>query len=123
MDTETKVRMVPAHKVRDRISATRRVFPRIHFEETVCDDLIEALKGYRREWDETKLMFSDTPLHDWCSDYADSFGYLAVVAGERMQKLTQSKYAVANRTQQFNQYNLDQLFADHKQSQSLRRMA
>jgi hypothetical protein len=75
--------IVPSHKVRDRIAATRQLFPRIWLAEESSDDLLEALKGYRREWDENKLMFSDTPLHDWCSDYADSFGYMCVVAAPK----------------------------------------
>jgi hypothetical protein len=79
--------IVPAHKVRDRISATRALFPRIWLEENGSDDLVEALKGYRREWDENNLMFKDTPLHDWCSDYADSFGYMCVVAAPKFKTL------------------------------------
>src|SRR5207344_1017439 len=39
-------RLVPNHKVRDRIAATRRLFPLIAFEDVACEDLIEALKGY-----------------------------------------------------------------------------
>jgi len=74
--------IVPNHKVRDRIMATRKLFPRIHIDNTIpaAEDLVEALKGYRREWDDDHLMFKDQPLHDWCSDYADAFGYMAVVA-------------------------------------------
>jgi len=73
-------KIVPNHKVRDRIAATRRLFPRIVIDAEEGEELVEALKGYRREWDENTLRFSDTPLHDWCSDYADAFGYMCVVA-------------------------------------------
>lgn len=82
--------MVPPHKVRDRIAATRRLFPRIHIESADstegCADLVEALKGYQREWDENLLMFDDKPLHNWCSDYADAFGYMCVVAAPRFAR-------------------------------------
>jgi phage terminase large subunit len=79
--------LVPAHKVRDRIAATRRLFPLIAFDKLATDDLIEALKGYRRVWDDKNLNFSDVPLHDWCSDYADAFGYLCVVAQKKYAKV------------------------------------
>lgn len=75
--------IVPNHKVRDRIAAARQMFPRVYLEEEHSDELIEALKGYRREWDDNLLMFKDAPYHDWCSDYADAFGYMCVVAANR----------------------------------------
>jgi ABC-type uncharacterized transport system ATPase subunit len=73
------------HKVRDRLAAARRMFPCISIDadNEGCQDLLEALKGYRRDWDDKKLMFKDAPLHDWCSDYADAFGYMCVVANQQ----------------------------------------
>ena len=80
--------IVPNHKVRDRIAATRLIFPRVHIDASGGgEDLLEALKGYRREWDDEKLMFDDQPLHDWCSDYADAFGYMGVVCAPRFGAL------------------------------------
>lgn len=38
---------------------------------------LDALKQYRREWDEKLQRFKDVPLHDWSSDFADGFRYLA----------------------------------------------
>jgi phage terminase large subunit len=38
---------------------------------------LDALRMYRREWDEKLATFRDAPLHDWTSDYADGFRYLA----------------------------------------------
>ena len=82
--------IVPNHKVRDRIAATRKTFPTITIDCTpvspetpdisVTGDLMEALKAYRREWDEEKMVFSEQPLHDWSSDFSDAFGYMCVVA-------------------------------------------
>lgn len=100
-------RIVPNHKVRDRISATRKVFPRVYFDESVSGDLLEALKGYRREWDDNLLMFRDAPLHDWCSDYADSFGYMCVVA-TAADKVTTLKHD----KQTISQYTLETLHED-----------
>ena len=38
---------------------------------------LDALRQYRREWDEKLQRFKDTPLHDWASDFADALRYLA----------------------------------------------
>jgi GTP-binding protein HflX len=38
---------------------------------------LEALRQYRRQWDERNQAFKPAPLHDWTSDYADAFRYLA----------------------------------------------
>ena len=38
---------------------------------------LDGMKLYRREWDEKLSRFKDTPLHDWTSDFADGFRYLA----------------------------------------------
>jgi len=100
--------IVPDHKVKDRISATRRVFPLIYFEETETEDLIEALKGYHREWDDKLLIFADKPQHDWCSDYADAFGYMAVVCKRRKPQTSQD-IEVEKRLG----YSLDELYLDN----------
>jgi len=100
--------IVPDHKVKDRLAATRKVFPLVYFEEEETDDLIEALKGYHREWDETRLIFGDKPLHDWCSDYADAFGYMAVVCKRRAPQ-TSADMEVEKRLG----YSLDELYLDN----------
>jgi len=92
--------LVPAHKVRDRIAATRKLFPLIAFDQLSTEDLLEALKGYRRVWDDKNLNFSDVPLHDWCSDYADAFGYMCVVAHQKYKKHTTSKREIPDEVAQ-----------------------
>jgi len=118
LENDIRPQIVPNHKVRDRISAARKLFPRIHIDADVGDDLIEALKGYRRKWDENLLVFSDTPLHDWCSDYADSFGYMCVVAVQKYgttEADTSPKRKDANGN---STYNLFYLFNDYEDNLS-----
>ena len=103
-------RIVPNHKVRDRIAATRREFPRIRINESSTGDLIEALKAYQRSWNDTTLMFSDIPLHDWASDFADSFGYMCVVLTPR-QSLTRAEQLET----EASEFNLNNLFTDNEQ--------
>lgn len=38
---------------------------------------LDALRQYRREYDDKRQCFKDAPLHDWTSDFADGFRYLA----------------------------------------------
>jgi phage terminase large subunit len=38
---------------------------------------LDALRQYRREWDERLQRFRDKPTHDWSSHHADAFRYLA----------------------------------------------
>lgn len=113
--------IVPNHKVRDRISATRKLFPRFYFDQDSTEDLLEALKGYRRKYDDRKLQFEDQPLHDWCSDYADAFGYMAMVcqplAGPRL-----SKTQLEQEQRQAGPYYLAELFEDNERMRSRTRL-
>ena len=74
--------------VQDGIQAARSIFPRIRFDRTRCRRLLDALAHYRSEWSEEKQVLSLKPVHDWSSDYADSFRYLAqaVRGAERPSK-------------------------------------
>lgn len=91
-------RLVPDHHVRDGIAAARRIFPLVTIDLTPTDvpdvpvtgDLLEALKAYRREWDEDHLIFTEKPVHDWASDFCDAFRYLAVVAAPNVASYTSS---------------------------------
>lgn len=64
--------------VADGINAVRTILPRCWFDLTKCAKGIDALKAYRREWDEKRKTFHDRPVHDWASHAADSFRYLAL---------------------------------------------
>ena len=70
----TVVKKLP---IADGIQAVRRLLPRCWFDKNVKQGL-DALRNYRRNYDEKRNVFFDTPLHDWCSHSADSFRYLAV---------------------------------------------
>lgn len=64
--------------VSDGINAVRSILPRCYFDATKCAAGIDALKSYRREWDEDRRCFHDRPVHDWASHPADAFRYLAL---------------------------------------------
>ena len=70
--------LVPNASFQDGINAVRRTLPLCIFHPR-CEDVgIAALEQYRREWDDEKKTFRASHLHDWASDPADSFRYLAL---------------------------------------------
>jgi hypothetical protein len=58
-------RLVPMLDVIDGIAAARLLFKEIYFREISTRDLVEALKTYRRAWNEDTQSFSNQPIHDW----------------------------------------------------------
>ncbi len=59
------------------IEKVRQFIPKCWFDEKKCGRGLRALKEYRREYDEDKKRFRSEPFHDWASDGADAFRYLA----------------------------------------------
>lgn len=68
----------PNIPVADGIQAVRMLLPTCWFDKDKCKDGIEALRMYRRDYDEKRQEFRVHPLHDWTSHYADAFRYFAV---------------------------------------------
>lgn len=66
------VTVVPNHSLMDGINATRRLLDYTWIDETRCERGLNALRNYRREWDERLKMFRDKPLHDWSSHGASA---------------------------------------------------
>lgn len=111
-----KPRLVPRHNVRDGIAASRKVFPTVVIEEAGTGELVEALKSYRRKWNEELMMFSDQPVHDWASDYADCFRYFSVVCGISSDAQLQTAAARAAKERGDSEFNLANLFQDREDS-------
>ena len=65
--------------VEARIELGRALLKECWVDEDKCKDGLHALTNYQYEWDESKQRFKNKPLHDWASDGADGFGYLAQV--------------------------------------------
>ena len=138
LDNGITPRLVPDHHVKDGIAAARKVLPMVTIDLTptsdpevpVTGDLLEALKAYRREWDEDHQIFSEKPLHDWASDFADAFRYMCVVAAPNLylsestsDEARASRLARAKDNRPHIGYNLETLHADAAiRSQEPRRM-
>lgn len=72
------ITIAPKLSVDEGIQAARLFMRKCWFDAVRCRQGVEALKQYRREYDEKLKAFKQRPLHDWCSHAADAFRYLAV---------------------------------------------
>jgi hypothetical protein len=73
-----KATVCPNIPIADGIQAVRMLLPTCWFDKDKCKAGIEALRMYRREYDEKRQEFKPHPLHDWTSHYADALRYFAV---------------------------------------------
>lgn len=70
--------VVPKISKDDGIDAVRIMFSRIWIDSTKGEQFIEAVRQYRKKWDEEKLVYSNDAIHDWTSHAADMLRYSAV---------------------------------------------
>jgi phage terminase large subunit len=77
------ITICPNIPIEDGIQAARLLLPTCWFDKEKCKEGIEALRMYRREWDDKRQEFKLRPLHDWTSHFADAFRYFAVGHSDR----------------------------------------
>jgi len=79
--------------IEDGINAGRTIFSRCWFNKEKTLRGVNALKNYRKEWDEKNKVFKNKPKHDWASHGADAFRTLAVTyQGDKGIRLPQSDF-------------------------------
>lgn len=61
-----------AHKM-NSINAARDRLKTVRIHATKCAELAARLRGYRKTWNNALGIFTDEPVHDECSHYADAF--------------------------------------------------
>ena len=69
---------VPNIGLADGIEAARTFMSRCWFDAENCARGLDALKSYHKTYDEKRKVWSSLPYHDWSSNGADGFRYLAV---------------------------------------------
>lgn len=74
----TSLKIVPSLSLQDGIQATRLALMRSWFDAERCQEGIECLRQYQREYDEDKKVFRDKPKHDFTSHGADAFRMLSI---------------------------------------------
>ena len=99
-------------KVQHGIDAVRATFPNIYMNPRV-EYGIEALRVYRRKYDEVNKVFLDKPLHDWASDFADGFRYMCLVANAKNPTVVaqQERIVITEK-----KHTLGELFEDNERS-------
>jgi phage terminase large subunit len=73
------VAITPNMSIEDGIRLTRMTFPRMYFDKTKCERLIQCAKRYRRSINQ-QTQEPGPPLHDEWSHGADDLRYIAVNA-------------------------------------------
>lgn len=74
--------VVPNLPVIEGISLVRSFFQKLWVDKTRCEQFLEAIPQYTKEYDEDNKIFKDKPNHDWTSHAADMLRYTAVVSDE-----------------------------------------
>ena len=77
-DLGLRFHVCPHILIEDGIEAARTILSRCYFDSKKCNILVEALRQYRKDYDEKRKVYRDKPLHDWTSHAADAFRYLAL---------------------------------------------
>jgi len=73
------IRVVPrTESVANDINEVRQVLPICYFDKEKTASGVDALRSYRRVWDEKLHAYRDRPLHDWASDPSDAFRTFAM---------------------------------------------
>lgn len=75
--------VVPKIGISDGIEAVREILPLCVFDESKCEEGINCIENYRKEWDDKRGCWKDRPLHDWTSHGSDGFRYFAVAKSAR----------------------------------------
>lgn len=70
--------IAPKLSIEDGIEAVRALIPRCYFDQTKCVRLLKCLESYRQQYDAKRQVYLAKPLHDWSSNGADCFRYMAV---------------------------------------------
>jgi hypothetical protein len=70
--------VLPRSDLLDGIEAVRNFLAKCWFDEAKCAEGLDALRRYRKEFDEKNSVWRDHPKHDDASNPADSFRYLAL---------------------------------------------
>lgn len=79
LEQKLPVRIGPKLELQHGIDAVRKMLPQCYFSSKT-EFGVEALRAYKRDYDDEKKIFSDSPRHDWASHGSDAFRYLCLVA-------------------------------------------
>lgn len=71
-------RVVPVQRKEDSINGMRNILSRSWFDAAKCARGLQALKQYRRAFDEKRKVYQDVPYRDWTTHAADAAATFAM---------------------------------------------
>lgn len=71
------VEVLARNNILDGIDSARRVFKYCYFDKNRCERWLAALTSYHKDFDEKNRVYRNSPKHDWSSNSADAFRYMA----------------------------------------------
>lgn len=84
------IQRTPRLSLQDGIQAARMLIKHCYWDKST-EDGFEALCAYRYDFNEDREKFSDNPYHDWASNPADAFRYLAICSQEPAPELQENQ--------------------------------
>jgi len=78
-----KFKVAPKLGLLDGIDAVRIALRRMVFDKTKCARLIEAMRQYKKSWNDKMRCYSSHPDHDWTSHPADGMRTLVTTLKDR----------------------------------------
>lgn len=73
-----KPQRLPRVSVADGLQAARLTINEAVFDAARCEMGVEGLKNYRRDWDDERKTFRETPVKDWAEHIGSAFRYLGL---------------------------------------------
>lgn len=115
LDAGFPARKVPRLAVQHGIDAVRKMLPKVRIDagKERCFDGVEALRAYRRQYNEQTKTYHDNPHHDWASDGADAFRYFSLVCKDDV-KFVKPIQRDDNSNKNFHIPTLEELFKDRE---------
>jgi len=116
-DADLPVRLAPKLAIQDGIEASRYVLPVCYFNSD-CERMegaLDALRSYKRVYNEIKRQYMDNPDHDWSSNTADAFRQMALTVkrGKSFRKMdSRDGPRITLPGEQTYDFTLDQLYED-----------
>ena len=116
LDAGFPCRKVPKLEVQHGIDAVRKVLPHTLVDSEACFAGVEALRAYRRSYNELLKQYNDKPLHDWASDGSDAMRYMALVCKEKVKHLKPVVSDQDRDPDKTYEFNLEDLFVEREKS-------
>ncbi len=71
--------IVPNLSIQEGIEMGRSMWHKLWVDKKNCKFFLKCIENYHRVYNERLNVYSDKPCHDWSSDFADAFRYMAVM--------------------------------------------